>query len=214
MDTEKKKDTESKEVGPSTDIDIKQEYLDDVRENFKLTDDEEKLFSKLTSLRANIGGLFSMKFRIQAMKDVIEECEVIKFLSERAKLVDKNIPVFRIKMVVTKEFLDAEKASDDVQKVLLSGNSSALNIDKVTLEETIKFNTRIVSEKIFSKYLQKMMEQFENISDEKVKCHYDELKEIFDIIPKNVVDSYICGAIFHVRFFEDNLKTGQIEFVF
>ena len=214
MNTKSAKKDKVEEVAPPAEIDVRKEYLNNVRESFELTEEEEKLFAKLSSLRTSISGFFSMKFRIQAMKEVLEENGIVKFMSEMAKTVDRQTPVFRIKMVFTEEYLKAAKISDEAKKLLLSGNSSTVNIDKVLLEEVTKFNTSVVSNCVFSKYLQKLIDRFEQLSDEKAKQEYEKIKEVFDIVPKSVVDSFICGAIFHVRFYEDNLKTGQFEFVF
>jgi len=200
---------------------LESDILKDARkeiEAFKLSDEDEKAFQKLLKLRTSINSAFTDKYRINTMKQVLKENDVVKFAAPRFENIDRVVPVFRFTMNFPEDKYPMKELSDAATNALRSKKAPADdNEGNRIMDEITRYRSYIISQEIFSVYINKLMTTFENYfsQDPKIKQDYQKnLEEIFERIPENQVKEFICSGIFRLRFDPNTVNTGQFEFVF
>jgi hypothetical protein len=206
-----------KEDTTQLELNVKDTVTQHIEENFIFSEEDEKIFQKLLKLRSTIDGAFSNKFKIEMMKKIIEESEVVRFTSQHDSIIDRNVPVFRVTIKLTEKYLSEYGISDNIKEYISKKICPKEEEDSAALDELTHIRSQILSKEVFDKYLDTLVNTFEQHfqDDNKLKEEYSALyDEIFQVLPEKQIKEFICSGIFHVRFFKDSLFNGQFEFIF
>jgi len=203
-----------------SEIDIREDKVEQIKNlqsHFTLSKEDEDIFNKLLKIRATISNAFKTKFKIDTMKTILKNSEVVRFSSPHDENVDKDLPIFRFTMKIPQSYIDDADLSDkalEYIKLKKSPNENDTN-EKPVFEELCELRTQILSREVFDKYLDSLIASFNEYFEKTDNKEYKELsKDIFEILPEKQAKEFICNGIFKIRFFSEKLFSGQFEFLF